>query len=190
MNQTIKEFTFPSGQVLQIARGDITAETVDAIVNAANTYLEHGSGVAGAIVRRGGPQVQAESSQWVRDHGLVTHEEPAFTHAGTLPCRYVIHAVGPRWGEGDKEAKLTAALRGSLQVAEHLGLSSIALPAISTGIFGFPKSLAARVCLASIQGYLADTPTSNLKLIRLVLFDQATLQPFLDEWERDDHLSA
>ena len=101
MNQVRKEHTFPSGQVLQIARGDITAETVDAIVNAANSHLMHGAGVAGAIVRRGGPQIQVESSQWVREHGLVSHAEPAYTHAGNLPCRYVIHAVGPVWGEGE-----------------------------------------------------------------------------------------
>jgi putative ATPase len=190
MNQVHKAYTFPSGQVLQIAQGDITAETVDAIVNAANTYLEHGSGVAGAIVRRGGSQVQAESNQWVREHGLVTHAEPAYTNAGNLPCRYVIHAVGPRWGEGDEETKLAAAIQGSLKLAERLSLSSIAFPAISTGIFGFPKSLAARVCLTSIHDYLSDNLNSSLKLIRLVLFDQATLQAFVDEWEQNDHFGA
>src|SRR4030065_1710862 len=100
MNQTIKVYTFPSGQSLHIAQGDITAETVDAIVNAANSYLEHGLGVAGAIVRWGGPVIQTESSQWVREHGPVTHAEPAYTTAGELHCRYVLHAVGPRRGEG------------------------------------------------------------------------------------------
>ena len=72
MDQAFKAHTFPTGQRLELAQGDITAETTEAIVNAANRYLEHGSGVAGAIVRRGGPQIQAESSQWVREHGLVT----------------------------------------------------------------------------------------------------------------------
>jgi putative ATPase len=190
MNQVCKEYTYPSGQVVQITQGDITAETVDAIVNAANSYLEHGSGVAGAIVRRGGQQIQAESSQWVREHGQVTHAEPAFTHAGKLPCRYVIHAVGPIWGEGDEEDKLEAAVHGSLQLADRLSLGSIAFPAISTGIFGFPKPLAAQVMLASIQDYLVNHPASSLKLIRLVLFDQETLQAFVDEWEQDDYLGA
>lgn len=190
MNQVRKEFIYPSGQVLQIARGDLTAETVDAIVNAANATLEHGSGVAGAIVRRGGPQIQAESNQWMREHGLVTHAEPAYTHAGQLLCRYVIHAVGPRWGEGDEDDKLGSAIQGSLHLADRLSLGSIAFPAISTGIFGFPKSLAARVILASIHEYLAENPACRLKLIRLVLFDQETLQAFVDEWEQYDHLAA
>jgi O-acetyl-ADP-ribose deacetylase (regulator of RNase III) len=190
MSQVRKEYTYPSGQVLQISQGDITAETVDAIVNAANSHLMHGAGVAGAIVRRGGPQVQIESRQWVREHGPVSHAEPAYTHAGKLPCRFVIHAVGPVWGEGDEQNKLGAAIRGSLQIADHLSLGSIAFPAISTGIFGFPKPHAAQVMLATIQDYLAEHPASKLKLIRLVLFDQETLQAFVDEWERNDHFSA
>ncbi len=190
MNQVCKEFIYPSGQVLQIARGDLTSETVDAIVNAANATLEHGSGVAGAIVRRGGPQIQAESNQWVSEHGPVTHAKPAYTRSGKLPCRYVIHAVGPRWGEGDEEDKLMSAIHGSLQLADRLSLGSIAFPAVATGIFGFPKPLAARVILASIHEYLAENPACKLKLIRLVLFDQETLQAFVDEWEQNDHLIA
>jgi O-acetyl-ADP-ribose deacetylase (regulator of RNase III) len=190
MNEVVREHTFPSGQKLQLARGDITDETVEAIVNAANSHLAHGAGVAGAIVRRGGRQIQVESDQWVRDHGLVSHAEPAYTHAGNLPCRYVIHAVGPMWGEGDEEAKLAAAVRGSLCLAEQLGLSSIAFPAISTGIFDFPVDLAARVMLAAIQHYLMANPTSGLKIIRLVLYDQASVNAFLHVWEHDDHFSA
>jgi O-acetyl-ADP-ribose deacetylase (regulator of RNase III) len=190
MNQTLKDHTFQSGQKLQLAQGDITAETVDAIVNAANSHLEHGAGVAGAIVRRGGPQIQAESNQWVREHGLVTHTEPAYTHAGNLPCRYVIHTVGPRWGEREEQVKLEAAIRGSLQLADQLGLGSIAFPAISTGIFGFPRSLAAQVILSTFQDYLTHNPTSSLKIIRLVLYDQETLQAFIKVWEQDDHFGA
>lgn len=188
MNQPVKEHTFPSGLVLQIAQGDITTEEVDAIVNAANSHLEHGAGVAGAIVHKGGPQIQAESWQWVREHGLVTHAKPAYTHAGNLNCRYVIHAVGPRWGEGDEDGKLRAAITGALSLAERLGLTSIAFPAISTGIFGFPRDRAAEVILDAIRSYVDGC--SNLKLIRLVLFDQETLQAFLDRWEHDDHLAA
>jgi O-acetyl-ADP-ribose deacetylase (regulator of RNase III) len=187
MNQMVKEHLFQSGQKLQIAQGDITAEKVDVIVNAANSHLMHGAGVAGAIVRRGGTQIQAESRQWVREHGLVGHAEPAYTHAGNLPCRYVIHAVGPVWGDGDEDTMLEAAMRGSLRLADRLGVSSIAFPAISTGIFGFPKARAAQVMLNSIQDYLATNPASRLKLIRLVLFDQETLQAFVRVWEQDDH---
>jgi O-acetyl-ADP-ribose deacetylase (regulator of RNase III) len=187
MNQIIREHRFPTGQVLQLAQGDITEEKVDAIVNASNAHLAHGVGVAGAIVHKGGPVIQAESDQWVREHGIVSHAEPAFTQAGNLPCRYVIHAVGPRWGEGDERARLEAAITESLRCAEQLRLRSIAFPAISTGIFGFPKELAARVMFSAIQAYLDINPDSHLKLIRLILFDKVTLQAFLNIWEQDDY---
>ncbi len=190
MNQVLREHTFDSGKKLELVQGDITAETTDAIVNAANKYLEHGAGVAGAIVHKGGSQIQQESSQWVSEHGLVTHAEPAYTHAGRLPCRYVIHAVGPYWGEGQEEEKLAQAVHGSLQVADRLNLKSIALPAISTGIFGFPLDKAAHIFLDTIQEYLASTPASGLKLIRLVIYDQKSLQAFVNAWEQDDHLHA
>jgi O-acetyl-ADP-ribose deacetylase (regulator of RNase III) len=191
MNQTYMDYIFSSGQKLQIAQGDITDETVDAVVNAANAHLLHGAGVAGAIVRRGGPIVQAESNQWVREHGPVTHAEPAYTHAGNLPCRYIIHAVGPVWGKkGDEQEKLEAATRGSLRLADQLGIESIAFPAISTGVFGFPKLCAAEVILYTIRDYFTHNPASSLKLVRLVLFDQETLQAFLKSWEQDDHLHS
>ncbi len=188
MDDSVRTHSFPNGQRLEIAQGDITAETTDAIVNAANRYLEHGSGVAGAIVRRGGAEIQRESSQWVSEHGLVTHGEPAHTSAGSLSCRYVIHAVGPMWGEGDEADKLAAAIHGSLKLAERLNLTSIAFPAISTGIYRFPIPLAAKVMLSAIVGYLAENPTTNLRLIRMVLYDRDTWQAFVDELERDDHL--
>ena len=105
--------------------------------------------------------------------------EPAFTGAGKLPCKVVIHAVGPVWGSGDEHAKLAAAVRGSLERAEELNLNSIALPAISTGIFGFPKDLAARIFLDTIAGYYQEHPRSSLRLVRLTLFDQPTLTIFL-----------
>ena len=187
-NQYLREHIFPTGQSFQIVQGDITAEQTDAIVNAANSHLAHGAGVAGAIVRRGGPIIQAESDQWVREHGLVTHAEPALTSGGALPCRYVIHAVGPLWGEGGEDGKLQAAIQGSLQLAERLGLVSISIPAISTGIFGFPRHRAARVMIDTILRYLQQAPDSPLKLIRLVLFDPATVQVFIKEWEQYDHL--
>jgi putative ATPase len=188
MNQMLKEHTFLSGQSLQIIEGDITNESVDAIVNAANSYLEHGAGVAGAILRKGGPAIQVESNHWVREHGPVSHAEPAFTRAGNLPCCYIIHAVGPVWGEGDEQARLAAAVYGSLQQADRLGLASIAIPALSTGVFGFPKPLAAGVILYTIQEYVAENAASSLKIIRLVLFDQETVKAFLNAWEQDDHL--
>ena len=184
MNQVIKEQDFPSGQKLQIVQGDLTQESVDAIVNAANAQLQHGGGVAGAIARRGGPTIQAESNAWVREHGPVSHSEPAYTRAGSLPSRYVIHAVGPVWGSGDEDAKLTAAIQGSLKRAEQLELKSIALPAISTGIFGFPTARAARIFLTVIEDYFKENPGSYIELVRLTLYDRQTLDVFLKEWEK------
>jgi len=185
MNQILEEYTFPSGQKLQIVQGDLTREVVDAIVNAANAQLKHGGGVAGVISQRGGPQIQAESDAWVQQHGPVSHAEPAFTSAGRLPCQYVIHAVGPVWGEGDEDAKLDAAVTGSLDLADGLNLDSVALPAISTGIFGFPKDRAARVIFHSIQRYFDQNPDSELETVRLTLYDQPTVDIFLQIWRTD-----
>lgn len=183
MNRVIQETVLPSGKRLQIVQGDITAEAVDAIVNAANRHLQHGGGVAGAILRKGGPQIQAESDAWVRDHGTVTYHEPAYTGAGKLPCRYVIHAVGPVWGDGQEDEKLAAAVTGSLRLAGRLGLASIALPAISTGIFGFPKERAAALILPTVRAFLEEHPQSSLEQVRLTLYDQPTLDAFLQAWE-------
>jgi O-acetyl-ADP-ribose deacetylase (regulator of RNase III) len=186
MSRVLREHKLPSGALLQIVQGDLTQENVDAIVNAANENLKHGGGVAGAIVRRGGHVIQEESDRWVEQHGPVSHSDPAYTSAGNLPARYVIHAVGPVWGSGDEDSKLAAAVYGSLAVADELNLASIAFPAISTGIFGFPKDRAASVMLQSIRDYFAEHPNSGLNQIRLTLYDQPTLDAFLKEWESQD----
>jgi O-acetyl-ADP-ribose deacetylase (regulator of RNase III) len=183
MNKIVQERTLSSGLTLQIVHGDLTEERVDAIVNAANAQLQHGGGVAGAISRRGGPQIQAESSAWVRQHGPVSHGEPTHTGAGDLPCRYVIHAVGPVWGSGDEATKLADAVRGALKKADQLHLESIAFPAISSGIFGFPKPLAAEVILTAIKDYFTQNRASGIRLVRLTLIDQPTIDAFLRAWE-------
>jgi len=190
MNTVLAERALAASQTIQIVRGDLTAEAADAIVNAANAHLQHGAGVAGAIVRRGGPVIQQESDAWVRDHGPVSHAKPAWTSGGRLPAKYVIHAVGPVWGDGDpgknsgtgEDVKLAAAIKGSLQVADQLKLDSISFPAISTGIFGFPKERAAGVIFTAITDYFARS-ASGIKLVRVVLFDGETIQAFLAAWE-------
>lgn len=179
MNQVIKEVETTRHIKIQIVQGDITTEEVDAIVNAANKRLQHGGGVAGAISHRGGPSIQAESDAWVRQNGLVSHETPAVTGGGRLPCRYVIHAVGPGWGEGNEDAKLEAAVLGSLKTADELQLTSLSMPAISTGIYDFPIDRAARIILESIQGYANQYPQTSLSLVRLVLFDDPAVRVFL-----------
>ncbi|HEX9013176.1 MAG TPA: macro domain-containing protein [Anaerolineaceae bacterium] len=180
-NRVIKTIEFPTGQRLEIVQGDLILEPVEAIVNAANSQLLHGGGVAGVISRSCGPVLNQESREWVRLHGPVPHDKPAYTSAGRLPFRYIIHAVGPVWGEGDEDAHLASAVRGSLERAEELGLGSLAMPAISTGIFGFPKQRAANVILQAIARYFADRPRSSLNLVRITLIDQDTLAAFLEE---------
>lgn len=140
MNALLAERTTPSGVALQLAQGNITEEANDAIVNAANERLLYGGGVAGAIARKAGPLLAAESERWVREHGPVSRAEPAWTPSGNLPCRFVIHGAGTVWGAGEEDERLAASVQGSLRVARRLGLRSLALPAISIGVFGFPST--------------------------------------------------
>ncbi len=183
MNEVLLEYLLSNDKIFQIVQGDITTEQVDAIVNAANSQLQHGGGVAWTISRRGGESVQKESRDWVKKHGEVSHEEPAWTTAGDLPCRNIIHAVGPIWGDGDEDKKLTDAVIGSLRVASDLGLASISLPAISTGIFGFPKERAAKITFSSIEQYLTEKADSSLKNVRLILYGQSDAELYLAFWQ-------
>jgi len=162
-----------------IKQSDITEEQVDAIVNAANPYLKHGGGVAGAIVRKGGKIIQEESNKI----GYVPVGEVAVTTAGKLKAKYVIHAVGPRWGEGDEEAKLRRAVRNALSKATELKLKSIAMPAISTGIFGYPKEEGTRVILDEVVNFLTHE-TTTVDEVRLVSIDKSTYELFLKHADR------
>jgi len=181
MNSVLAQRILSTGQTLQIVQGDITVDEVDAIVNAANEQLQHGGGVAWAISKRGGATVQKESDDWVHKHGPVSHSHPAWTLGGLLPAKYIIHAVGPVWGDGDEDKKLSEAVSGSLRVADELKCKSISMPAISTGIFGFPKDRAAGIIFNSIEKYLNENE-SGLKIVRLTLLDQTTIDIFLDKW--------
>lgn len=182
MNTVLVERVLPTGQMIQIVQGDITTENVDAIVNAANEQLQHGGGVAWAISKKGGAAIQKESDDWIRQHGPVSHSHPAWTSGGLLPARFVIHAVGPVWGDGDEDNKLESAVTGSLRVADELNCSSIGMPAISTGIFGFPKDRAAGIIFSAIEKYF-ESHSSNLKVVKLVLFDQSTVDVFVKSWK-------
>lgn len=184
MGRQVAQHTTPQDVRVRLIHGDVTEEDVDAIVNAANAQLAHGGGVAGAIVRRGGEVIQQESDAWVREYGPVTHTHPAVTSAGDLPCRWVIHAVGPVWGEGDEDAKLSAAVEGALEAASERGSASLSLPAISTGIFGFPKERGARVILDAIIDFLGRSPETSLKDIRITLIDRKSVNIFQREFSR------
>ena len=174
------EHILPTGQTLRIVRGDITTETTDAIVNAANEHLMHGGGVAGAISRKGGPVIQQESNAWVGEHGPVGTGAAAITGAGNLPARFVIHAVGPVWGSGHEEEKLGSAVRSALTLAEAHNLANISIPGISSGIFGGPKDICARVAIQVALDYCRQHPAGALQEIRFCNIDEPTASAFLE----------
>lgn len=153
---------------LEAHQGDITQQDVDAIVNAANESLLGGGGVDGAIHRAAGPELLAEC----RELGGCPTGEAKITAGYRLPARHVIHTVGPVWHGGNQgEADLLAACyRHSLELAEDHGLSSLAFPAISTGVYGYPADAAARVAVTAVRGF----PAQQVALVRFVCFDDAS----------------
>jgi O-acetyl-ADP-ribose deacetylase len=162
--------------VIELMVGDITAMPTDAIVNAANTRLAHGGGVAAAISLKAGPSVQQESDLWVAARGEVPTGSCAITSAGKLPARYVIHAVGPRMGDGEEGAKLKLATMSSLEMAERHNLRSISFPAIGTGIFGCPMELCAEGMLSSVLDYIQKE--TRLERIVFCLYDRNAYDVF------------
>lgn len=157
---------------LELVQGDITDQAADAIVNAANSHLILGGGVAGAIRRKGGPAIQAECDQ----KAPIEVGRAAITTAGALPARYVIHAVGPRMGEGDEDRKLADATRSSLQLADAHHLESLAFCAISTGIFDFPINRCARIMLTETIRYLKGQ--TGLQKVVFCLYDRRAYTTF------------
>jgi O-acetyl-ADP-ribose deacetylase (regulator of RNase III) len=172
--------TFLDGRVT-VSVGDITRHRVDAIVNAANSSLMGGGGVDGAIHAAGGGQIVAECRK-VRAElypdGLPVGEA-VLTSAGNLPARYVIHTVGPVYGrhQGSEASLLASCYTRSLQIAVEHGVASIAFPAISTGVYGYPKDEAARVASSAIKAALYQE--SSLKQLRLVFFSNSDAATFL-----------
>jgi O-acetyl-ADP-ribose deacetylase len=163
--------------IIRLVTGDITERVVDVIVNAANSYLKHGGGVAGAIVRKGGEIIQKESDKI----GFVPVGSSVITTSGRLPCKAVIHTVGPRMGEGDEDTKLRSAVRSSLTLASDMKFKSISMPAISSGIFGFPKDRCARILVQEAKKFLANNTTS-LEIIEFCLIDDETTDCFKKEF--------
>jgi O-acetyl-ADP-ribose deacetylase (regulator of RNase III) len=135
---------------IRIVEGDITLLDVEAIVNAANKHLQLGGGVAGAIRARGGPSIQEECDRLAP----INVGEAVITGGGKLKAKYVIHAVGPVNGEGDEEAKLARATLSSLRIAADREIRSLAFPAISTGIYGFPLRECSRIMLGASLDFL------------------------------------
>ena len=156
---------------VRLVSADLTERDVDAIVNAANSHLQHGGGVAGAIVRKGGRTIQDESNKI----GYVAVGSAAITNGGKLKARMVIHAVGPMMGEGDEDAKLKKAMNSVLSLAAERELKSISVPAISAGIFGFPKDRCAKILVGETAAFLKDNPdmvdSVKSKKVTLPLFN-------------------
>jgi O-acetyl-ADP-ribose deacetylase len=166
--------------LVRLARGDITKAPTDAIVNAANSELFAGGGVCGAIYRAAGPAIADECRQIRSERGQLPAGQAVATTAGKLHFRCVIHTVGPVWWGGDEgEAEVLASCyRESMRIADQLGLHSIAFPAISTGVFGYPVEQAASVAIPTILESLQAA--KHLVLVYLVLFDRKTLDTFAD----------
>jgi len=178
--KTIVAIQVSPSQSILIRHGDITEEEVDVIVNAANGYLEHGGGVAEAISRKAGASLDEESRRWIREHGSVETGQVAVTGGGHLRCSKVIHAVGPVWqgGKQGEPSQLESAILNSLLKAEELSIKSIALPAISSGIFGFPKDLCAEISLKTAIRFYRDHPHSKISFICFTNIDSRTVSFF------------
>lgn len=161
-----------------MVQGDLTAQNVDAIVNAANENLRHGGGVAAAIVTAGGAVIQQESDEWVDEHGPVGAGRAAITTAGSLPAKYVIHVVGPRFQAGQNNSELLRqAVKAALDAAALSGCKSLALPAISAGIFGYPRAEACEVIVTACRDWLDRRP-GILSEVRFVGYDEAAAEDF------------
>lgn len=163
---------------LTAVQADITRLEVDAIVNAANENLAHGGGVALAIARAGGPAVDEESAAWVHQHGPVAPGAAAITTAGDMPAKQVIHVVGPRYRRGQDNAQLlTQAVFAALDAARDSGARTVAMPAISAGVFGYPRPEAAGVIVDACMEWIEANP-HDLDEVLLVGYDGAALQDF------------
>ena len=176
---------------LELVEGDITEMQTDAIVNAANARLTLGGGVAGAIRRKGGPEIQKECNKI----GGTFVGGAVITTGGNLKAKYVIHAVGPRMGEGDEDEKLKNATLNSLKIADENNLKSISFPAISTGIFGFPIQRCAELMLKTTIDYLTRCPDlrrktqgpegqTGLQKVVFALFGRADYEIFENQLKR------
>ncbi len=169
-----------NNKILRLVNGDITERNVDVIVNAANSYLKHGGGVAAAIVRKGGAIIQEESDRI--GGGFVPVGSAVITSAGKLPCMAVIHTVGPRMDEGDEDNKLLKSVQSTLALAAEKGFKSISIPAISSGIFGFPKDKCAKILVEESERFLEQNNTCSIDIIEFCIFDNETLDCFKTEF--------
>ena len=178
-NEVVWHVDFQQGRALEVVKGDLLAENTDAIVNAANSHLAHGAGVALAIAKAAGFELVEEGNRIVRQQGEVPVGKAVVTTAGRLPFKGVIHTVGPRMGEGDEQEKLVEALYSSFLRAHEKGWGSVSFPGVSSGIFSVPHNICAYAYHAAVSRFWLTYEDSALHLIRLVLFDGPLLKEVL-----------
>jgi putative ATPase len=174
-------YTSKTGITLEVCSGDITKEEVDAICNAANSNLMLGGGVAGAIERAGGDAIQEECDIWTDTYGRVKDGECGLSTGGKMKCKYVIHTVGPTWSTGHRgeDKELLYAVYNSFKMLNDLKLESISIPAISSGIFGFPKDRCAKIMFHAFFQYVKNfSDETSLKKVRFTNFDKETVDVF------------
>ena len=175
-----------TGHPVVVVQGDLAAARTDVIVNAANEHLVHGGGVAAALAAVGGEAFVKDSQRWVSEHGPVRPGQAAVTTGGGLPARWVVHVVGPRYREGqDNETLLRQAVRAALDAAAELGATTVAMPAISTGVFGYPLDAAAEVIVTEALRW-AEAHPGILSEIRLVAYDRRTADALRLALERQE----
>jgi O-acetyl-ADP-ribose deacetylase len=177
--QLIDEIRISNDKIIRLIKGDITDQNVDVIVNPANSYLKHGGGVAGAIVRKGGKIIQTESDRI----GFVPVGSSVITTSGELPCQAIIHTVGPKMGKGNEDFKLLKSIHSSLSLASDHNYKSISIPAISSGIFGFPKDRCANILLDESIRFLQNNNTT-LETIEFCIIDDETLFHFKNKFKK------
>jgi O-acetyl-ADP-ribose deacetylase len=185
----LDQILLDNGKTIRLVVGDITERNVDVIVNPANSCLKHGGGVAAAIVRKGGQVIQEESDKI----GYVKVGTAVITSSGKLPCKAIIHTVGPRTGEGNEDEKLRKSIISVLELAQEYGFKSISIPAISTGIFGYPKDKCARILLEESTKYFDRikyqlSSARTIDTIEFSLIDSETLHYFMHEMKKMKYL--
>lgn len=184
IERAVSQLLVAPRKTIAFVLGDIIDEQTDAIVNAANSALVPGAGVCGAIHKRGGPAIYAECREIIRRHRNVEEGHAVITNGGDLPARFVVHTVGPVWrgGTHGEPEKLASSYRESITLADQRGLRSVAFPAISTGVFGYPVEAAAKIAMEAAAGALERT--ANVNDVHFVLFDPATYATFVTAAER------
>lgn len=178
-NLVVRRMEFQQGRIFEIVKGDLLAEKTDAIVNAANSHLAHGAGVALAIAKAAGFEMVEEGNTIVRQGGEIPVGEAVVTTAGRLPFKGVIHTVGPRMGQGDEHTRLVSALYSSFKRAHEKNWGSISFPGVSSGIFAVPHQICANAYLEAVGRFWETHKDTNLSLIRLVLFEGPLLKEIL-----------